>query len=103
MRHGNKLEAVVWKEFFGKEDELFKATRAIRDALNELPRRREGSVKLDAIASKLDELALSHPIGKLQAIRTHLKKLKHQPGNKIFSPQTTFSNYAFHHGGRTEL
>jgi 5-methylcytosine-specific restriction enzyme A len=37
MRHGNKLDAVVWNEFFGKEAELFKACRAIREALKELP------------------------------------------------------------------
>jgi 5-methylcytosine-specific restriction enzyme A len=37
MRHGNKLDAVVWKEFFGKEEKLFKACRAIREALKELP------------------------------------------------------------------
>src|SRR4030095_1110623 len=55
MRHGNKLEAVVWTEFFGKEVEPLKATRTIRESLNELPKRRERSVKLDAIASKLDE------------------------------------------------
>src|SRR5438270_2320976 len=37
MRHGNKLDAVVWNEFFGKQEELFKACRAIREALKELP------------------------------------------------------------------
>jgi 5-methylcytosine-specific restriction protein A len=37
MRHGNKLDSVVWNEFFGKEAELFKACRAIREALKELP------------------------------------------------------------------
>jgi 5-methylcytosine-specific restriction enzyme A len=37
MRHGTKLDAVVWNEFVGKEGELFKACRAIREALKELP------------------------------------------------------------------
>jgi 5-methylcytosine-specific restriction protein A len=37
MRHGNKLDAVIWTEFFGKHEELFKACRAIREALKELP------------------------------------------------------------------
>ncbi len=37
MRHGNKLEPAIWNEFFGKENELFKACRAIREALKELP------------------------------------------------------------------
>lgn len=32
-----------------------------------------------------------------------LKKLSHRPGDKIFSVQTTFENWAFHHGGRKEL
>ena len=56
-----------------------------------------------AIANKLNQLAPSHPIGKLQEIRTQLKKLNRRPGGKIFSTQTTFENWAFHHGGRTEL
>jgi hypothetical protein len=103
MRHGNKLDSVVWNEFFGKEKELFNACRRIRERLNELPEREERSVKLAAIASKLNELSPSHPIGKLQVIRTQLKNLKHRPGDKIFSSQTTFKDWAFHHGGRTEL
>jgi hypothetical protein len=103
MRHGNKLEAVVWKKFFGKEDELFKATRAIREALDELPEGRDRSVKLDTVVNKLNQLAPAHPIGELQVIRAQLKRLKHRPSDKIFSTQTTFDDWAFHHGGRTEL
>lgn len=55
------------------------------------------------IANKLNELASAHPIGKLQDIRTQLKKLNRRPGDKIFSVQTTFEDWAFHHGGRKEL
>jgi len=55
------------------------------------------------IANKLNELASTHPIGKLQDIRTQLKKLSRRPGDKIFSVQTTFKDWAFHHGGRKEL
>ena len=55
------------------------------------------------IANKLNELASTHPIGKLQDIRTQLKKLSRRPGDKIFSVQTTFEDWAFHHGGRKEL
>ncbi|MGA2032411.1 MAG: hypothetical protein ABSG68_09160 [Thermoguttaceae bacterium] len=55
------------------------------------------------IAAKLNELTPPHPIGKLQDLRTQLKKLSRRPGDKIFSTQTTFENWAFHHGGRTEL
>jgi hypothetical protein len=32
-----------------------------------------------------------------------LKTLNRRPGNKIFSTQTIFDDWAFHHGGRTEL
>lgn len=61
------------------------------------------SLDIHAIADKLNELAPPHPIGKLQDIRTQLKKLNRRPGGKIFSVQTTFDDWAFHHGGRTEL
>jgi hypothetical protein len=60
-------------------------------------------LNIPAIAKKLNDLAPSHPIGQLQEIRTQLKKLKRRPGDKIFSTQTTFQDWAFHHGGRTEL
>jgi hypothetical protein len=61
------------------------------------------SLDIHSIADKLNDLAPPHPIGKLQDIRTQLKKLKRRPGDKIFSTQTTFDDWAFHHGGRTEL
>lgn len=61
------------------------------------------SLNIPGIAKKLNELAPSHPIGKLQDIRTQLKKLSRRPGDKIFSTHTTFDYWAFHHGGRTEL
>ena len=61
------------------------------------------SLDIHGIADKLNDLAPPHPIGKLQDIRTQLKKLKRRPGDKIFSTQTTFDDWAFHHGGRTEL
>ncbi len=55
------------------------------------------------IAARLNELAPPHAIGKLQEIRTRLKNLNRRPGDKIFSSQTIFDDWAFHHGGRTEL
>jgi hypothetical protein len=61
------------------------------------------SLNITAIADKLNELASAHPIGKLQDIRTQLKGLSRRPGNKIFSTHTIFEDWAFHHGGRTEL
>ena len=59
--------------------------------------------QIPAIATMLDSRAPDHPIGKLQDIRTELKNLTRRPGHKIFSQQTTFEDYAFHHGGRSEL
>jgi hypothetical protein len=61
------------------------------------------SLNIPAIADKLNRLARPHPIGKLQEIRTQLRKLNRRPGDKIFSTHTTFDVYAFHHGGRKEL
>lgn len=61
------------------------------------------SLNLHAIADKLNSLSPPHPIGKLQDIRMQLKKLKRRPGDKIFSTLTIFNDWAFHHGGRTEL
>ncbi len=56
-----------------------------------------------AIAKKLNELAVTHPVGELQKVRTAVKGLKRQPGSKLFTDKTTFKDWAFHHGGRTEL
>jgi hypothetical protein len=67
------------------------------------PGRQSMSLNIPGIANKLNELAPPHPIGKLQDIRSELKELKRRPGDKIFSERTTFENWAFHHGGRTEL
>jgi len=61
------------------------------------------SLNISDIANKLNELAPPHLIGTLQDIRTQLKKLNRRPGDKIFSTHTTFDDWAFHHGGRTEL
>ena len=51
------------------------------------------SLDIHSIADKLNDLAPPHPIGKLQDIRTQLKKLKRRPGDKIFSTQTTFDDW----------
>lgn len=61
------------------------------------------SLNIPAIADMLNDLAPPHPVGKLQDIRTQLKNLKRRPGDKIFSTHTIFDDWAFHHGGRTEL
>lgn len=61
------------------------------------------TLKIKTIANKLNKLASSHPIGELQVIRTKLKELTRRSGSKIFSKATKFKDWAFHHGGRTEL
>jgi hypothetical protein len=61
------------------------------------------SLDIPAIAAKLNKSASPHQIGKLQDIRKQLKHLSRRPGDKIFSVQTTSEEWAFHHGGRTEL
>lgn len=61
------------------------------------------SLDIPRIADKLNELAPPHQIGNLQEIRRQFKKLNRRPGNKIFSVQTKFDGWAFHHGGRKEL
>jgi hypothetical protein len=60
-------------------------------------------LSLASIVREIDRRAGSRPIGQLQAIRKELRHLKRLPsGGRIFSQQTTFENYAFHFGGRTE-
>lgn len=56
-----------------------------------------------AIADQLNQLATNYQIGQLQEIRKELKRFERRPGSKIFSSQTTYETYAFHHGGRSEL
>lgn len=58
---------------------------------------------LHAITMELNSRARTHAIGLLQEIRADLKHLARQPRQDIFSPQTTHDEWAFHHGGRSEL
>lgn len=60
-------------------------------------------INLHSFAAKLNSKAHSHEIGRLQEIRKDLHGLKRRPGHQIFSSQTTFDDWAFHHGGRSEL
>ncbi|HLX70843.1 MAG TPA: hypothetical protein VKV04_14535, partial [Verrucomicrobiae bacterium] len=57
---------------------------------------------LRTFAYELNDAARSHPIGALQEIRAELHG-KQQSGHKIFSSQTITEDWAFHHGGRSEL
>ena len=58
---------------------------------------------LPAFAEALNSKAQSYRIGTLQQLRSDLHGLKRRPGRKIFSSQTITADYAFHHGGRSEL
>lgn len=57
---------------------------------------------INAIAHELDARAHAHAIGDLQAIRAKLRGTR-RSGTNIFSRQTIHEDWAFHHGGRTEL
>ena len=58
---------------------------------------------LPAFAKQLNAKADTHPIGQLQRIRVQLHGLQRQPGHKLFSSQSIKNDWAFHHGGRSEL
>lgn len=58
---------------------------------------------LKDIAYELNELSVTYKIGQLQQIRKDIKKMAHRAGSSIFSDQTIDEDYAFHHGGRTEI
>jgi len=57
------------------------------------------------IAYEINDLSRGYNIGKLQSIRTEIKKLKRRPGSDIFKDSTIDKNdgWAFHYGGRKEL
>jgi hypothetical protein len=58
---------------------------------------------LQSIAKELNQRSSGYTIGGLQRIRVQLKGLSHASFRTIFSAATTFDNWAFHHGGRSEL
>ena len=57
------------------------------------------------IATKINELAQNHKIGRLQDLRKELKPLKQRAGRTIFHNRTINDKeqWAFHYGGRKEL
>jgi uncharacterized protein YbdZ (MbtH family) len=55
------------------------------------------------LADAVNARASGYSIGNLQSLRAELKQLKRIPGSAIFSSQTVFDEWAFHHGGRSEL
>ena len=54
-------------------------------------------------ANLIDRNAKNFEIASLQAIRKEMKGMSRLPGRSIFSNQTINDDWAFHHGGRTEL
>lgn len=60
-------------------------------------------IDIPAVAERLNQLAVAHPIGRLQDIRARLKGLARRPASTLFTNQSVFPTYAFHIGGRTEL
>ncbi len=61
------------------------------------------TIDIAFVAAALNERASGHPIGQLQETRKALKGFDRRPGDKLFSAQTINADWAFHHGGRTEL
>jgi hypothetical protein len=55
------------------------------------------------IINELNRRADAYQIGGLQRLRKELRGFTRVPTSKLFSSQTTFEDYAFHHGGRSEL
>lgn len=58
---------------------------------------------IKSLADELNSKADQYQIGGLQDLRKTLRGLSRRPGPSIFSTKTTFQDFAFHHGGRTEL
>jgi hypothetical protein len=58
---------------------------------------------IKTLAQAVNSESSAYSVGGLQELRATLKGLKRVPGSAIFSSQTTFDDWAFHHGGRSEL
>lgn len=58
---------------------------------------------IEALAQEINRRATKWQIGSLQDIRKQIHGLSRRPTKDIFSPQSTFTDFAFHHGGRREL
>jgi hypothetical protein len=58
---------------------------------------------IHTIANELNANAERYQIGGLQELRKELRGFARRPGSALFSHQTIFDTYAFHHGGRSEL
>ena len=61
------------------------------------------NANLPKVVDELNQRAEAFAIGELQKIRVKLKGMRQASSHKLFSDTTTTDQYAFHHGGRTEL
>ena len=60
-------------------------------------------MSIPELAEALNVAAADFEVGHLQELRVRLRGLSRAPCKGIFNAQTTFDDYAFHLGGRTEL
>jgi hypothetical protein len=61
------------------------------------------SISIASFAKKINRDSSNFKVGSLQLLRKELKSLRRSAGNAIFTNATIFDDWAFHHGGRTEL
>lgn len=59
--------------------------------------------KIQTLAYELNKKSARYQIGGLQNLRNEIKGFVRRPGSSIFSDQTIFDGYAFHHGGRSRF
>ena len=55
------------------------------------------------LAAALNSAADGHDVGQLQELRVRIRSLRRRPSKSLFDGRTTFDNYAFHLGDRSEL
>lgn len=80
-------------------------SRDVEEGALEEARRRLGwldNPDIRDVANAIEDQAVNHSFGDLQAIRQTLKGHKRR-SHTIFKNSTIFEHYAFHYGGRTEL
>jgi hypothetical protein len=58
---------------------------------------------LYSIAQEINDAAAKYKMGQFQETRRKIRGLSRIKDHRIFTPQTTHDNWAFHSGGRTEL
>jgi hypothetical protein len=106
LKAGSKADAKVWEEFANNREGLGSAVERIRASAIDTPGTQDESkvgAALQAIVREINERAREYEIGHLQEIRADLKGFARKSAPNIFSERLTSSQWAFHHGGRSEL